>query len=63
MSAHKITEFHTEWFSVCPNTPQHFATLTYSKSPSKKIMIQMKPVGMSMIIHCTKLHLSKCNSS
>jgi hypothetical protein len=27
------------------------------------IMIQIKHVGMSMILHCSKLHFSKCNGS
>jgi hypothetical protein len=32
----------------------------YSKSPSKKIMIKIKLVSMSMIFHCTRLRLSNC---
>jgi hypothetical protein len=35
----------------------------YSKCTFKKIIIQTKLVGMSMIFYCTKLHLSKWNSS
>jgi hypothetical protein len=35
----------------------------YSKDMSKKVIIQTKLVGMYMSFHCTKLHLSKCNSS
>jgi hypothetical protein len=32
MTLHKITEFYTEWFWVCPNTASKFRTTTIFKS-------------------------------
>jgi hypothetical protein len=32
MSLHKITEFYTEWFSICPNITSKFHTIAIFKS-------------------------------
>jgi len=61
MALHKITEFCTKWFSVCPNITSKFEPPPYLKAPPKKIMVQIKLVGISMIFHCTRLPLSKSN--
>jgi hypothetical protein len=55
---------HADWYSFrnhvrslkIPQSP-------YSKVPLKKIMIQIQLVGLSIIFHFTKLHLSKYNGS
>jgi hypothetical protein len=36
MTLHKITEFYTEWFSVCPNIPSKFRTITIFKNCVKQ---------------------------
>jgi hypothetical protein len=56
---HKITEVHTEWFSVCPNITSKFCTIAIFKRIVKQKMIQIKVVGMSMIFYCTTLHKRK----
>jgi hypothetical protein len=48
MISHKITEFCTEWFSVCPNITWKFRNMTEFKTSSKKIMIEIELVSMSM---------------
>jgi hypothetical protein len=48
MAMHKITEFYTKWFNVCPNVTSKFRTIAMFKTPTMKIMAQMKLVGMSM---------------
>jgi hypothetical protein len=63
MTLHKITEFYTKQFGVCPSITSKCEPPPYSKSPSKNIMIQIKVVGRSMIFQCTELHMSKCNGS
>jgi hypothetical protein len=60
MTSHKITDFYTEWFSVCPNIT---STSQHLKVSSKKTMIQIKFVDMSTIFYCTEFHSSKCNIS
>jgi hypothetical protein len=62
MTLHKITEFYTELFSVYHNITTKFRTIVIFKN-CVKTMIQIKLTGMSMISYCTKVHLSKCNSS
>jgi hypothetical protein len=52
---YKITEFYTEWLSICPDIISKFSPPPHSKAPSKKIEV----VGMSMIFHCPILRLSK----
>jgi hypothetical protein len=32
MALHKITEFHTEWFSICTNITSKFHTIAIPKS-------------------------------
>jgi hypothetical protein len=59
---HKNMEFYTEWFSVCPNITSAFRKIAAFKSFGKEKVIQIKRVGMSVIIHCTKLHLSSARS-
>jgi hypothetical protein len=63
MTLHKITKFHTEWFSVYPNITSKFRTIAIFKTASNKIMIQIKLISMSMISYYAKVHLFKCNSS
>jgi hypothetical protein len=63
MTLHKITEFYTELFSVYHNITSQFRTTAIFKNCVKKIKIQIKLVGMSMISYYTKFHLSKCNGS
>jgi hypothetical protein len=63
MTLHKITEFHTELFSVYHNITSKFRTIGIFKNCVKKIMIKIKLIGMSMISYYTKVHLSNCNSS
>jgi hypothetical protein len=63
MTLHKITELYTELFSVYHNITSKFRTIAIFKTASNKIMTQIKLIGMSMISYCTKVHLSKCNSS
>jgi hypothetical protein len=48
---YKITEFYTEWFSVC----QNFALSPYLKASSYKIIIQIKLVDMFTISYRTKI--------
>jgi hypothetical protein len=62
--AYRIWWIHVDWCNFrihlrglkIPPSP-------YSEALSKKIMIQIKLVGMSIIFHCTKLRLSKWNGS
>jgi hypothetical protein len=50
MTLHKITEFYTEWFSICLNTTSQFCTMTILKSFVKQIMIQIKLVGSMLML-------------
>jgi hypothetical protein len=63
MILHRITESCTEWFSICSSITLKVCNIAIFKALSKKIKIQIKLLGMSVIFHYTKLHLSKCNSS
>jgi hypothetical protein len=63
MTLNKITEFYTEWFSVYHNITSKFRAIVVFKNCVKKIMIQIKLIGMFMISYKTKVHLSKCNGS
>jgi hypothetical protein len=63
MTMHKMTQFYTMLFSVCNNITAKFRTTAILKNPSMKLMIQVELIGISIIVHCTKLHLCKCNSS
>jgi hypothetical protein len=61
MTLQKIAEFYTQWFSVCSNTTSKFCTTATCISFVKKIIFQINLVGISTILHCTKLHF--CNGS
>jgi hypothetical protein len=63
MKLHKIAEFHSERFNIRTNITSNFATSPCLKSSSNKTKIQMKLVGMIMILYCTKLHLCECRGS
>jgi hypothetical protein len=63
LSAHKISLPHIDQCKFCIHLRSLNIPPPYSIAPTKKIMIQIKLVGMSMIFHCTKIDLSKCNSS
>jgi hypothetical protein len=63
MTLHKITEFYTELFSVYHNITSKFRTIAIFKNCVKKIMIQIKLIGVSIISYYTKVHLPKCNGS
>jgi hypothetical protein len=61
MILHKITEFYTKRFSVCPNITSKFRTTTVFKSSAKENNGYNK---ICRYIHDgTKLHLSKSNGS
>jgi hypothetical protein len=60
MKLQKITEFYTEWFSICPITASKISTIATFKSFIKQNNDSNRLVGMSMIFYCAKLHLSKC---
>jgi hypothetical protein len=52
----------TKCFSVCPNIASNSSTIaTFKISSKRKIMIQIKLVGISMFAHSTNLNLSKYN--
>jgi hypothetical protein len=36
MTLHKITEFYTEWYSVCPNITSKFRTIAIFKNYVKQ---------------------------
>jgi hypothetical protein len=64
LPAYNIPWSHIDWCKFCI----HLSTLkipptSYSKGPSKKIIIQTKLAGMSLIFHCAKPRLYKCNAS
>jgi hypothetical protein len=64
VSAYKILWSHVDWRKFCT----HLSSLKippspYSKSPLKKIFIQLKLAGTSTIFHGTKFRLPKCNGS
>jgi hypothetical protein len=61
ITLYKSTELCTELFSFRPNVTSKFRRSPYLKDSSNNIMIQMELLGVSMIFHCIKLHLSKCN--
>jgi hypothetical protein len=59
MTLHKITEFYTKYFSVCLNRISKFRnTATFKRKANDS-----NKTCMSMIFHCAKLYLSKCNGS
>jgi hypothetical protein len=62
LSAYKISWFQADWCSIHVSSLK-IPLLPYSKGPSKIIIIQTKLVGMSILFHCTELHLSKYNGS
>jgi hypothetical protein len=65
LSSYKMSWSHVDWCTFC----NHLISLnvppsTYSKSPLKKITIQIKLVGMPMIFYCTKPRFFyKCNGA
>jgi hypothetical protein len=60
MTLHKITEFYTEWFSVCLNiTSKIFIIVILLFESFVKYNNDSNKTCMSIIFHCTKLHLSK----
>jgi hypothetical protein len=64
MSAYKMLWFHVDWCKFCIHPSSlKIPPLPYSKGPSKKTIIQIKLVGMSMIFHCTNFRLFQCNGS
>jgi hypothetical protein len=53
-----------DWSKSCIHlSSTKFPPSPYSKGPPKKIITQTKLVGMSTILHCTKLRMSKRSSS
>jgi hypothetical protein len=46
MTLHKITEFYTKLFGVCPNITSKFRTTAILKRLSKKIIIKLKLVDV-----------------
>jgi hypothetical protein len=64
MSGYKIPLSHVDGYNFCIHLRSLKITPSpYSEAPLKKIMIQIKLVGMSMSFYFTKLLLSKCNVS
>jgi hypothetical protein len=64
MTSHKVTDFCTERFSVCPSITSKFRAVTILKLRVKnKTMIQMKLVGVSTIFYCTNHNLHNCGIS
>jgi hypothetical protein len=55
MTLHEITDFYTEWFSVCPNITSKFCTIAIFKSFVKENNDSNETVGMSITFHCTRL--------
>jgi hypothetical protein len=51
MSLHKVTEYYTEWFSVCTNVTSKYCNIAIFKS---EINIVIKLLGISMI-YCTRV--------
>jgi hypothetical protein len=47
----KIAEFYTKRFSICPNITLKFRPTAILKSSVKELMIQIKLLGMSIIVH------------
>jgi hypothetical protein len=64
LSQYKISWSHVDWYKFCIHlTSLKIPPPPHSEGPFKKIIIQTKLVGLSMILHCTKLRLSKCNTT
>jgi hypothetical protein len=64
LSAYKISWSHVDWCKFYIHLRSlKIPPLPYSKVSLKKIIIWIRLVGTFMIFHCTKLRLSKCNSS
>jgi hypothetical protein len=57
----KVWWSHVNWCKFCIHLRSLNVPSPYLNTSSKKIIIQIKLVGMSMIFHCTKLCLSKLN--
>jgi len=58
VTLHKITEFYTECFSVCPGTTSKFLIIDIFKSFIKQNIDSNK---IPMTFYGSKLHFSKCN--
>jgi hypothetical protein len=64
MTSHKITEFYTKFFSICFNITSKFWTKTIFESSGKwNNSSNVTCRYIYMLVHCTELHLSKCNGS
>jgi hypothetical protein len=64
LSAHKIAWSHVDWCKFCVHlSGLKIPPSPHSQDPLKKIIIQVQLVGVSIIYHCTKLRLPKCNGS
>jgi hypothetical protein len=65
LQIYDIDKNHRILHKVVQHLSQHNLTILKcrhtQKAPSKKIMIVIKRVGMSMIFQCTKLNLPKSN--
>jgi hypothetical protein len=57
MALRKIAEYYTERFGVCPSITSKLCKSPYLKVSSNKTMFKIQLGCMSMIFHCTKLHL------
>jgi hypothetical protein len=58
MTVHKMTGLYTDFFSAyLKKKTQNFEPSPYLKALSNK-NVQIKLIGISMILHCTKLQLS-----
>jgi hypothetical protein len=60
MTLHKITDFCTEWFIVCPNITSKFRTFTtaYLQASSNKIMTQTYSYVHNLLLLETSFTLS-----
>jgi hypothetical protein len=45
MALHKITEFYTEWHSICPNITSKCSTIAIFKNFVKDLQITVAPVA------------------
>jgi hypothetical protein len=50
MALHRIAEFCTARFIVCPNITSKFSTIAILNALSKKIIVQVKLAAVSMIV-------------
>jgi hypothetical protein len=59
-----MTRLHVNCSKFCIHLRNlNVPPLLYSKPPPSKIIIQTKPVDMSMILYCSKFRVYKCNGS